>query len=200
MLLFFVFLLLTCVVVEVADGVCVTDERESHHLEALLCQGLSRGQRKRWLQRERYLRKFDFVQFQLRQLHFRRTARELRRQLTDDATRLKDALRAVLPDFDFWTLIVYPHPNPADSTTLWTVTCRVPVGEEQALRSAVSDAIFAPHLNQEWGLTLHSLFALVARVPARDAAAPPLAPRSSGSCARPNCPDPTAERPTWETR
>jgi hypothetical protein len=33
----------------------------------LVPQGLSRGQRKRWLQRERYLRKFDFVQFQLRQ-------------------------------------------------------------------------------------------------------------------------------------
>ena len=41
--LFCFVLFLTCVVVEVADGVGVTDEREGHHLEALLCQGLGRG-------------------------------------------------------------------------------------------------------------------------------------------------------------
>jgi hypothetical protein len=100
------------------------------------------------------------VQFQLQQLHFQRTARELRRRL-DDATRLREVLALVLAQIDFWAMAVYPHPHPADTTTLWVITCRVPATDEEPLRAAVNDAIFAPHLNQEWGLTLHSLFTLV---------------------------------------
>ena len=102
------------------------------------------------------------VEFTLHQLHYAR-ARAL---LTgaDAVAKLSTSLHHALRRAHIWSMVITQAGASNGVFTPWTVTCVVPAGEEALLKAEVLDAIFIPHVNQQWEFAGHSLFSLVLNI------------------------------------